>query len=152
MNPLITISYNNAINTIKKVLAVNAKRAKDKLGGMVYQDFTISAAEENACKVYIQTAVNDVVVDALDIVQGLSRTPDAITFRIKNTRWQHIINYAAMFTVYKIYQATNPQLIKEIEADANNIKIAIHEMIFYKCPPKLNNKDYSHVSALVAPT
>lgn len=165
MNPLITISYNNAINTIKKVLAVNAKRAKDKLGGMVYQDFTISAAEENACKVYIQTAVNDVVVDALDIVQGLTRTTDAITFRIKNTRWQsdsdddfgdalqqHIINYAAMFTVYKIYQATNPQLVKEIEADANNIKIAIHEMIFYKCPPKLNNKDYSHVSALVAPT
>lgn len=165
MNPLIEITYTKAISVIRKVLAVNAKRAKDKLGGMVYQDFTISSAEENACKVYVHLAVNDIISDVLQFVQGVTSTNDGVSFRAKNTRWQsdtdedfqdalqtHIYNYAAMFTLYKIYQATNPQLVKEIEEDAVNVKKAIHAMFFFKYPPESSSKSYSDVEAIVAPT
>ena len=165
MNPQIVISYADAITKIRRLLAIYAKRAKDKQGNMVFQDFTMSAAEDKACKIYIQISVNSIVSDILQFVQGLTSNDSGISFRARNTRWQsdsdedfqqalvsHIYHFAALYSVMKMMESVAPGLVKEIGEEANGVKRDIHDMFFFKYPPKESDKGPEDVSAIVAPT
>jgi hypothetical protein len=165
MNPQIEIKYSTAVAKAKQMLSVYAKRSKDKQGNMMFQDFTFSAAEELACKTYIQIAVNDIISDVLQFVQGVTTDADGISFRARNTRWQsdtdedfqsalvsHIYNFASLFAVMKILAAIAPALTKEVADDANAVKRDIHGMFFFKYAPGASGKGPDDVTGIVAPT
>lgn len=165
MNPQVNITYAEAISSIRKMLAVYAKRAKDKQGNMLFQDFTISTAEEAACKVYVQFAVNSVISDILQFVQGVTTTPAGISFRAENKRWEsysdrdfsaalaeHIHTFSALYAISKIFQSVTPALVKAIEEDAMGAKRDIHDMFFFKYPSKPSTKEPEDITAIVAPT
>ena len=167
MNPQITIDYGRVIEKVRQMLSIYAKRAKDKSGGMQFQDFTLSSAEEVACKVYTQYAVNGVISDILQFVQGVSKTREGVVFRARNTRWQsdsdedfqtslteHIVTFAALVTLSKLFQGLMPSLVKVTEEDAMAAKRDIHDMFFFKYAPGASDKEPEDVSAVVsnAPT
>lgn len=165
MNPQISITYQDSLAKIRQTLALYAKRAKDKQGNMMFQDFTLSKAEENACKNYIHIAVSSIISDVLQFVQGVTTNVNGISFRARNTRWQsdsdadfqqtlvgHILNFTALFSVMKIFESVAPALVKQIEAECNGVKRDIHDLFFFKYPPETSDKGPEDVSAIVAPT
>lgn len=165
MNPQIDITYQGTLAKIRQILALYAKRAKDKQGNMMFQDFTLSRAEEEACKNYVQIAVNSIISDVLQFVQGVTGDSTGITFRARNTRWQsdsdedfqqalvsHIYNFAALFTVMKMMESVAPGLVKEIGEEANGVKRDIHDLFFFKYPPNESGKGPEDVTGIIAPT
>ena len=142
----ITIDWSHVKNAVKKHLSIMGKRQKNPEGNTAFAGITLSSAEEDVMKQYINAAVETFVGEMAQLVTYYD-SGDFLTFKISNSRWAgtetsvtvpfegNLIGYVVAYVANAVLGMNYPDLAKKYESDMTNHLNAAIKLVFVKTEP-----------------
>ena len=150
----ITIDWSHVKNAVKKHLSIMGKRQKNPEGNTAFAGITLSSAEEDVMKQYINAAVETFVGEMAQLVTYYD-SGDFLTFKIKNSRWAgtetsvtvpfegNMIGYVVAYVSNAVLGMNYPDLSKKYESDMINHLNAAIKLVFVKTEPANSGGGYN---------